>query len=197
MRYSTFVCLALAGSTLFAGDDPGKVRTYLLNRGVTNYSPNDVVFSVENGEMKLVGWGIKSVSRPTKEELAAITDVDVGYAAKEDVVSDLVTGMPRIKTAAEKQAVVEAMVPVELKKLYSRYIRICHDVLVIAGDPRASQLPRVTLSLSDLYAVMEAADSKNAEKQLNKVSRQLIPVLIQLSADPKWEASIFESNAGE
>lgn len=210
-------CLLAAGMTGFADDTPGRVRAYLLKNGVIDYSPQDVVYSVVNGEMKLVGWGIKSVVRPTQADLDAITDVSTGYAPREEIVKDGVTGHYRLRTPAEKKADKEAKVPVATKKLFNRYIRLCHDALVLAEDPRASVLPSVVLSLPELYAVLESADSKNAEKEsanskgdekayadfknaekkLSKLSRQLTPVLAQLVGIPGWETDIFESDAGE
>jgi len=179
----------------FADDTPMRVRAYILNSGVREYAATDVVYSFVDGKHKIVGWSVPGVAKPTAEDLAAVENPSLGHLPDEELVKD--GGKYRAKTSAEKNAAAEAKVPTAVKKLYNRYIRICHEVLVIAGDPRASQLPYVALSLADLHDVMEAADSKNAEKQLNKVSRQLIPVLIQLSKDPNWEASIFESDVGE
>ena len=201
-------CLLAAGMVGFADDTPMRVRAYILNSGVREYAASDVVYSFVDGKHKIVGWSVPGVAKPTAEDLAAVENPSLGHLPDEELVKD--GGKYRAKTSAEKNAAVEAKVPTAVKKLYNRYIRICHEVLVIAGDPRASQLPHVALSLADLHDVMEAADSKmeaagsknadeakNAEKQLNKVSRQLIPVLIQLSKDPNWEASIFESDVGE
>lgn len=194
---SMFFCAALLVSGLaLASDDPGRVSAYLIEKGVTNQTPEMIRFVTGDSGTVIVHWAVPGVTQPTAEELAA-ADVSLSFLRTEDVVVDAGTGKHRPKTDLEKKAEKQAATPLGLKKLFNRYIRICNDVFVIAGDPRVDTHALVTAA--DLYTLMDSAESKGLDAQLNKATRQLAITVEQLSStDPSWFSyAFYDPAAGE
>lgn len=176
-----------------------RARKYALDNGATYGTASRFTCKAD----KLTDWDVPGVKEPTASQLAAVIEPDVAVLPVEQTIkdNDRVRAKTAPEVAAEKLA-GHAARPIATRKLENRYIRICDDVLAIAGDARAGA--HAALTVAELYAVMESADTKNADtknadKALAKATRQLVITLTQLNqADPSWQAALaYDATAGE
>jgi len=167
-----------------------RARKYALDAGASPQA--SLQFGIQIGKTdQIIDWKVPGIPAPTPEQLAAVKDPEIGGLPNGELVNE--GGTIRARTQAEKDAAAArakeeraASKPAARQKLENRYLRICNDVLKLAGDVRADATPRALLTVAELYDVLEKADTKNVEKELNKVSRQLMLVLFQLQSDTNW-----------
>ncbi len=207
----TLVSFVLAVSAL--ADDAGmnlRIRKYALDSGAP---PSQIGrFACLDGV--IVEWRVPGVPVPTMQQLMDVTNPELGGYDVADLVKDA-GGKYRAKTQAEKTAeqdvaqaaaqaakvaaaaAAQAAKPLSQKKLENRYIRICNDVMVVAGDPRAGT--GALISIEELYNITETADTKKADKELAKATRQLVMTINLLDrADPAWFSTLkYDPAAGE
>jgi len=198
MRRFVFFLLSVLATASFADNLGARARKYAMDAGA---SPKEatkfsVLVGADNSET-LIDWAVPGVPVPTPAQLAAVDDLVAGALPAEELIKDPGTGKYRGRSQAEKDAAAIAAIPTSTKKLFNRYIRICNEVLVVLADPRAGT--NVLLTEAELYSLLDAADGKNEDKKLAKVTRQLALTLSQLNkADPEWPRKLrYDAAVGE